>query len=210
MTIVTRTVRLWRHDGDGGLALRSLACGRCLCCAQGRRDHCRTPLPEDTFSDVVRLSRTLTDGDDVATVLRCSDAVLAHAGAGDSAAVIGGTTEQVRLLVAAVATVGVRAVHGPSPDAATDARSRVHEVRASWMGGDRYDIVVSLDGDLELAAMTVRRGGRVTVGGRATAAPRIGTLVQREVAVIGPRDVMRLAQERFLDLDSNGGIESAR
>jgi hypothetical protein len=209
MTIVTRTARLWRYGGDGGLVLRSLACGRCLCCVQGRRDHCRSPLPEDSYSDETRLARSLTDPDGLAAVLRCSDAVLTHADAGDSAAVIGGTAEQVRLLTAVVAVGGVRAVNGPSPDPAVDSRSRAQEVRASWMGGDRYDIVVSLDGDLELAAMAVRRGGRVAVGGRVTSQPRIGTLVQREVAVIVPRDVMRLARERFQEPNSNGGIESA-
>jgi hypothetical protein len=135
--------------------------------------------------------------------------VLAHAGAGDSVAVIGGTTGQSRLLTATVAASGVQAAHGSSPNPTADARSRVQEVRASWMGGNRYDIVVSLDGDLELAAMTVRRGGRVTAGGRVSAPPRIGTLVQREVSLIGPRDVMRLARERLQDPNSNGGIDSA-
>lgn len=209
MTMVTRTVRLRDHGGDGGLVLRSLACRRCLSCVQGRRDHCRSPLSEDRYSDEVHLSRTLVDGDDLATVLRCSDAVLAHADAGDSVAVIGGTPGQARLLTAIVAASGVQAAHGSSPDPTADARSRAQEVRASWMGGDRYDIVVSLDGDLELAAMTVRRGGRVTAGGRVSVPPRIGTLVQREVSLIGPRDVMRLAQQRLQDPDSNGGIESA-
>jgi hypothetical protein len=209
MTTVTRTVRLSKDEVDGGVVLRSRACGRCLSCVQGRRDHCRSPLAEDIYSDELHLSPTVADGDALATVLRCSDAVLAHAAAGDVVAVIGGTAEQVQLLCAIVEAGGVRPAHGPSPDPAADARGRVKEVRASWMGAVRYDLVVSLDGDLELASMIVRRGGRVTAGGRVSAPASIGTLVQREVAVIGSRDVMRLAQERLQDPHSNGGIESA-
>jgi threonine dehydrogenase-like Zn-dependent dehydrogenase len=212
-TAIFPHLTVWAHDGD--LVVWYAACGICAACSAGRPAACVAPLPaleprtaQETLPERCRrrpgaasaavdpalllaaavADEVVRDGVAAPAVIVVGDGPLAAATALSAAGA--GATE--------VALLGDPGMALPAPlFAATDDDA----VRA-WLkpraASGRADLVLAADGDLVRAARLVRRGGAIAAtattadgdGGRPTR-PSITTLVQRELELLTPRDLVR-------------------
>lgn len=165
-----------RSAGEHDAVLVDVSCGRCTECEAGAPVWCREP--GEKGREVVRVPAALAPG--------ALEALLA-------AAALERAPEGVAVLV--VAAPGsplselVRRLRAHDSVVCGDpADGEVREALAALDATGRAPVLVTT-GDARRAVKAVRRGGHVCVSGTAAALPSITELVQREVTLVGPRDV---------------------
>jgi hypothetical protein len=83
--------------------------------------------------------------------------------------------------------------------------TEIRQALAHSGGAQRADVVLALDGDLAAAIRQVRRGGAIGSYGPRLSRPAIVTMVQREIELLVPRDLVeafgRLDLERLRVFD---------
>lgn len=203
MLIITRTALLEEDPTGGGMRLFSTACRRCLRCVAGRRDHCLEPLPPAAAVIEAAVWPEPDVRDRVGAIVRSYDAVRRSGSLGASVGVIGASPAEGRVLSAALGRIGMSVVVSRSWPGSPDARDRARSLRELAGSGARLDIVISLDGDLEAGSLAVRRGGLLVSGGSQARPPKIGTLVQRELAIAEHEDVIESARACFPERSGN-------
>jgi D-arabinose 1-dehydrogenase-like Zn-dependent alcohol dehydrogenase len=180
-------VSLGSRPAGTGVVLIDHACDACAECRAGARLWCRTPVDD---------GRVLTPELPTGAVASLVDALLAVAGLDEvreraAGAVLvlsdpeGATAVLVRRL--AVSRVVV----------ATDPKAARAELAAERTG--RAAIVVTA-ADCRTAVRAVRRGGHVCVTNPNAILPSVTELVQREVTLVSPRDVARVAVRIDIEL----------
>lgn len=165
------TVPLKSYEGDHGpvLAIWDGACGKCHPCQQGLPARCVAPLEPGT--DVDRWhARPIAEVVDEQALRAVADAVWAV-----------GLLIEWRELSPVVRFIG----NVPSREVVAAA------VRPLSSPVDRRaDVVIALDGDLAAASLQVRRGGAIGATCEPTALPSYTAMVQRELEVLIPSDVL--------------------
>lgn len=171
----TQAVRV-RPAGEHDAVLVDVSCGRCLECEAGAPVWCREQGEEGR--EVVRVPAMLAP---VALEALLATAALERA------------PEGVPVLV-------VAAPGSPLPELVRRLRADASVICGDPADGDVREALAALDptgrapvlvttGDARRAVKAVRRGGQVCVSGTAAAVPSITELVQREVTLVGPRDL---------------------
>jgi hypothetical protein len=166
----------FRRTTDG-VVLVDRSCGTCATCAAGAPLWC--VRPEDQGRDL-----TPPFAPDLADALGAALAAAAALVEAPAASTVLVIAEQNGPLAILVATLGpTRVLVNPDPfDLET--RSALTEIEASG----RAPVVVA-GPDAQAAVKVVRRGGHVCVGDPDARMPSTTELVQREVTLIGPRDI---------------------
>lgn len=205
-------------DAAGRLGVHDPACGRCVACAAGRRAACVRPTPPPSDSgDPAAAPGTwrwrpgagaYADHPDELRAAAIVDDLLRHdAPARPAVLVLGGgpvgRAAAVAALGAGAGTVGLVAPPGAAADAElrrtapgvlgplTDEAARDRLAALSPSG--RADVVIAADGDLARAARLVRRGGVISTVASPTTRPTVTTIVQRELSLPSPRDLVQAA-----------------
>lgn len=165
------------RSAPGGVVLVDRSCGQCPGCAAGAPLWCSDPLAEGRdLTPVVAPERV----DPIRTAL-CGAAALLEAPAPSTVLVVDEPRSLLTLLVQAL--LPGRVVVGQDPRAAS-VRSALDRLEASG----RASVVVASD-DVRVGVRAVRRGGHVCVADPGARMPSVTELVQREVTLVGPRDV---------------------
>jgi hypothetical protein len=210
-----------RAEADGRLGIHDPACGRCSTCTAGVRAACLHPAgdpapgAEGPAGDDA--SRTWRWRPGAAAYADRADELLGAAVADDllrrsvparpAVLVIGdgpvGRAAAVAALGAGAAVVVLLATPGPLADAAMRLSAPgvlgpvpaegAREHLATLSPSGRADVVLAADGDLEAAARQVRRGGAIAAVVPPTGHPSVTTVVQRELALPSPRDLVQAA-----------------
>lgn len=159
-----------------------LSCGHCELCVAGSRSWCESPVGG---SD----SRLGWGAPTEKLELLVEAALVASAAMqvnlqGATVAVVG---QDRQPLVEMVKGLGATRVLNAPDTFDTELLSALGQVEATGRAG----VVLTL-GDARSAVLSVRRGGVVCVGRNAGVLPSLTELVQREVRVLGPRDVVAL------------------
>lgn len=209
-----------RADDAGRLGVHDPACGRCVACVAGRRAACVAPaLPPTASGDP---DAGTADGPwrwrpgagpyairpaELVAAATVDDLLRHDAPARPAVLVVGdgpvGRSAAVAALGAGAGTVLLVAPPGPAADAElrrtaagvlgplTDETAR--ERLAALSPSGRADVVIAADGDLARAARLVRRGGVIAAVVAPTTRPTVTTIVQRELSLPSPRDLVQAA-----------------
>ncbi len=177
-------VSLGSRRSTRGAVLVDHACRSCAACSAGAGLWCTAPVPE---------GRQLTPELPESRVAVVAEALLSIAALEEVA-----TSSAVLLLSAPASPVAVlgsafakRLVVATSP---AEARAELKDEATG-----RAAVVVA-GADARIAVRGVRRGGHVCVADPTATLPSVTELVQREVTLVGPRDVAGLAKRIDLDL----------
>lgn len=186
-----------RSPGSGAVAVFvDRSCGSCTACGAGAGLWCLRPtaqgrdlagpVPVDrvgSLTAALRAAAALAEVSTVGTVLAV----------GDEGGALG-------VLVRAVTGARVLVVPDPFDAGVKDELGRLE-------ASGRAPVVVA-GPDVRAAVRAVRRGGEVCTGGPVATLPSVTELVQREVTLVGPRDVAGLI--RRLDQDTwNSAVAAA-
>lgn len=160
-----------------GVVFVDRSCGDCASCTAGAPSWCLHPTTDG--GDLT--TEGATRSDDVLRAALAGAAALLEVPAPSTVLVIGEPDGALAILVRAL--LAVRVVASPDPfDAAT--RSALAAVEPTG----RAPVVVA-GRDARAAVKAVCRGGHVCVGDRGALMPSVTELVQREVTLVGPRDL---------------------
>jgi hypothetical protein len=160
-----------------GVVLVDRSCGDCAACAAGAPLWCTRPDPEGRDLTAVFAAERA----DVLVAALTAAAALAEAPATSTVLVVGDEDGPLATLVRAL--VPTRVLVSPDPFAATT-KAALGDLEPSG----RAPVVVA-GTDARAAVKAVRRGGHVCVGLPDARMPSVTELVQREVTLVGPRDV---------------------
>lgn len=193
MTLAVSASVSVRSDGPA-VELLSAACGTCTPCRHGHADHCTVPGPG---SVVARWSGGPAEPADLEACAAaiCTVEALARTTVGPRIGVVG--TGLVRDVVAAC-LAGLPDVTVVEPDGEDRSRDAVRRLSTALRSGrpDRpSDVVVTLDGDLRLAGLLVRRGGAIVSPVPVRVPIPMTALVQRELTVVPTLDIATRAAE---------------
>jgi len=174
-----RPVTAWESE------IVDLSCGHCELCAAGSRSWCEGPVGGSERGDSGLGWRAPTEK----LELLVESALVASAAMqvdlqGATVAVVG---QDRQPLVEMVKGLGATRVLNAPDTFDTELLSALGQVEATGRAG----VVLTL-GDARSAVLSVRRGGVVCLGRNAGVLPSLTELVQREVRVLGPRDVFAL------------------
>lgn len=188
---VTASVSI-RAD-DGALELLSAACGACAPCRHGAPDHCIAP---GSGFVVARWSAGSAEQPDLVACAAaiCTVESLARSSAGPRIGVVGSGI--VREVVGACLS-GLPDVSVVEPDDDRDREEvrRLSTALRTGPAGRPSDVVITLDGDLRLAGLLVRRGGAVVSPVPVRVPIPMTSLVQRELTVVPTLDIATRAAE---------------
>lgn len=188
---VSASVRI-RADGDA-VELLSGACGTCAPCRKGYADHCLTPGPGTV---VARWSGSAEHPDlaACAAAIRTVEA-LARSVSGPRIGLVGSgvVRDVVSACLASLPDVAVVEPH--DHDRGREEVRRLSTALRTGPSGRPSDVVVTLDGDLRLAGLLVRRGGAVVSAVPVRVPMPMTALVQRELTVVPTLDVATRAAE---------------
>lgn len=165
-----------RTDGEHDAVLVDLSCGRCLECEAGAPVWCREQ--DEEGREIVRVPAGLAAE---ALEALLAAAALEHAPKGVPVLVVAVPGSPLPELVRRLRADDCVVCGDP-------ADGEVREALAALDPTGRAPVLVTT-GDARRAVKTVRRGGHVCVSGTAAALPSITELVQREVTLVGPRDL---------------------
>jgi hypothetical protein len=172
------------------------SCGSCGACLAGAGLWCLRPT---------EAGRDLTgpvpaDRVDTLTAALSAAAALAEAPTAGIVLAVGDEDGALGILVRAVTDARVLVVPDPSAAGVKEQLGRLED-------SGRAPVVVA-GPDVRAAVRAVRRGGHVCVGLPAVSLPSVTELVQREVTLVGPRDVAGLIGR--LDQDTwNSAVAAA-
>lgn len=156
------------------------SCGSCPACLTGARLWCLHPSePGRDLTGPVPADRV-----DTLTAALSAAAALAEAPTAGTVLAIGDEDGPLAILVRAVTDAHVLVVPDPF---GSDVKERLGRLEDSG----RAPVVVA-GADVRAAVRAVRRGGHVCVGVPTDKQPSVTELVQREVTLVGPRDVAGL------------------
>lgn len=193
MTLALSASVSLRLDG-GVLELLSGSCGVCRPCRRGHADHCVAPGPATVVARWSGHPEERPDLEACAAAI-CTVEALARTSAGPRIGVVG--TGAVRDVVAAclagLPDVSVVEPHGD--DRGRDEVRRLSTALRTGPSGRPSDVVITLDGDLRLAGLLVRRGGAVVSPVPVRVPIPMTALVQRELTVVPTLDVATRAAE---------------
>jgi hypothetical protein len=181
---VTVPLRSYLSDHGPVVAIWDGACGKCHPCKQGLPARCAAPLEPGTDLDRWH-ERAVAEVVDDQALCAVADAVWA----------VGLLIEWRELspVVRAVGNVPSREVVAAAVKPLSSPVDR------------RADVVIALDGDLAAASLQVRRGGAIGATCEPTKLPSYTAMVQRELEVLIPSDVL----EAFALADLDGVIATA-
>lgn len=167
------------------MELFSHACGSCAACTSGWSAWCECPAVSQPLCFVPE-----TLGLPRASRLLMAVSAFMSATVNDDAIVVAAVTSGDETLVDLL-----RLVHWGSVFAANDLRDAAlkKQLLALTRTG-RADVIVSLDGGRD-AVMAVKRGGTVCLPEAVLNMPTITELAQREVRMVGPRDMAALVDK---------------
>lgn len=193
MTLAVSASVSVRSDGCA-VELLSAACRVCVPCRHGYADHCASP---GTGAVVARWSGGPAGEADLEACAAALSTVeaLARTTAGPRIGVVGSGV--VRDVVAAC-LAGLPDVIVVEPDGEEHGREQVRRLSTALRGGPSgrpSDVVVTLDGDLRLAGLLVRRGGALVSPVPVRVPIPMTALVQRELTVVPTLDVATRAAE---------------
>lgn len=196
MTLAVSASVSVRSDGSA-VELLSAACRACAPCRHGYADHCASP----GIGTVVARWSGGSDKDadlEACAAALCTVEALARTTAGPRIGVVGSGI--VRDVVAACLS-GLPDVTVVEPEGEEQDREEVRRLSTALRGGPSgrpSDVVVTLDGDLRLAGLLVRRGGALVSPVPVRVPIPMTALVQRELAVVPTLDVATRAVESQL------------
>ena len=192
MTLAVSASVSVRTDGDA-VELLSGACGTCPPCRHGRADHCLSPGPGAV---AVRWSGAVDQPDlaACAAAIRTVEA-LARSSAGPRIGVVGSgaVRDVVSACLAALPDVSVVEPH--DHERGREEVRRLSTALRTSPSGRPSDVVVTLDGDLRLAGLLVRRGGAIVSPVPVRVPIPMTTLVQRELTIVPTLDMATRAAE---------------
>lgn len=167
-----------RSSGAGADAvLVDRSCGRCGACLAGATLWCLSPSTSGRdVGDPVPADRI---GSLIAALLAA--AALAEVPAVGTVLAVGDAEGALGVLLRAITDTRVLWAGDPSD-------ARIKGELAHLESSGRAPVVVA-GPDVRSAVRAVRRGGHVCTGGSAVTLPSVTELVQREVTLVGPRDV---------------------
>lgn len=192
MTLAVSASVSLRAAGDA-VELLSGACGTCPPCRHGHPDHCIAAGPGIV---VTRWSGSAEQPDlaACAAAIRTVEA-LALSSAGPRIGVVGSGVVRDVVSECLAALPGVCVVEPDEHDRGREEVRRLSTALRSGPSGRPSDVVVTLDGDLRLAGLLVRRGGAVVSPVPVRLPIPLTALVQRELTVVPTRDVATRAVE---------------
>jgi hypothetical protein len=209
-----------RADAAGRLGVHDPACGRCAACVAGRRVACLEPTPApvgpadpgEPGPDAGWRWRAgagayATRPDELRAAAVVDDLLRHDVPARPAVLVLGaGAIGRASALAALGAGAGAVALIAP-PNPVDDAELRrtapgvlgpltdeaARERLAALSPSGRADVVIAADGDLARAARLVRRGGVIATVVPPLSRPTVTTIVQRELSLPSPRDLVQAA-----------------
>lgn len=192
MTLAVSASVSLRAAGDA-VELLSGACGTCAPCRHGHPDHCIAAGPGTV---VTRWSGSAEQPDlaACAAAIRTVEA-LALSSAGPRIGVVGSGVVRDVVSECLAALPGVCVVEPDEHDRGREEVRRLSTALRSGPSGRPSDVVVTLDGDLRLAGLLVRRGGAIVSPVPVRLPIPLTALVQRELTVVPTRDVATRAVE---------------
>jgi threonine dehydrogenase-like Zn-dependent dehydrogenase len=171
-----------RAAGPSATDVVDISCGSCEACVAGARLWCDDPRQEGRVLVSTRVGSAAAS----VSALLLADAVRSAELGGDEVVLVLGGGE------ARAAAALVRRIHPGEVLVASDAKdAALREQLDALRPSGRADVVAAAADD-RTAVRAVARGGDVCLAGEAAPASSVTELVQREVRLVGPRDVAGL------------------